>query len=182
MSPAASRAPKNALSPASILAPDAQMGLPATSPVSTPVSAAATYASAAPPAPAANVAMVQPCHERGRHEPPDDEPEHQAEEKATQHQVLTAWPCRGADVNDDRLMRRQLREPRGQPGAPVFAPALGERELERARIAHEHDEALSAGHRRVEQVLREHDEVRGEERARPTAGYSLPWDLCTVHA
>lgn len=33
-------APKNALSPASIFAPDAQMGFPATSPVSTPVTAA----------------------------------------------------------------------------------------------------------------------------------------------
>jgi len=52
-------APKNALSPASIFAPDAQMGFPATSP---------------------EREDVQALHETGSHEASHDEPQHKANE------------------------------------------------------------------------------------------------------
>ncbi len=55
---------------------------------------------------------------------------------------------------------QSVREPR----SPILAATLGEGDLERAGIAHEDDEAFATGDRRVEEVLREHDEMGGQER------------------
>ena len=50
------------------------------------------------------------ANEPGGEHDADDQAEHQAEDQATQHSLLTGWPCTPQDVNDDRAVRPASRQ------------------------------------------------------------------------
>src|SRR5258708_11370475 len=156
IAPAPRRAPKNALSPASIWPPLAQMGFPATRTTTRAVTAANKYASAGPPAPVAKTERLSPLMRTAASAAPMTRPRNSPTRRRLSMSVSLqrdqALPLR------QRLLEHSPKSI-GEPALALSASIFAHRDAQGSSLPHDDHQAFSACYRRVEKVARQHDEM-----------------------